>query len=394
MFLCKVDGISHPPYLIEKIKVVYMKVLVLSCGTGGGHNSAAKAVVEGLIANNVQANFKEYLEIINVKTSKMVNKLYIKSTTGKGRVFKRVYKIGVLYDKTKLISPVYSLNSLTKRKLYNYIKENNYDYIVTTHLFAAQALTAIKKKHKDIHFIEICTDYTYIPFWKETNPDYIVIPDKELEKDFINKGMNKKTIIPIGIPVAKAFSSELEREKCFADLKLDINKQYILIMTGSMGFGNTLEIIDKLSQNITQTCLVLCGNNKRMKEEITEKYHNNKVVAIGFTTKTSEYMKVCEVLLTKPGGLTTTEAATINIPIIHTMPIPGCENCNADFFQERGMSINCKTVQEICNETQKLLENKELREKMIENQKKHINKNTTEKICELIIQEIEKTRGA
>lgn len=51
MFLCKVDGISHPPYLIEKIKVVYMKVLVLSCGTGGGHNSAAKAVVEELIAN-------------------------------------------------------------------------------------------------------------------------------------------------------------------------------------------------------------------------------------------------------------------------------------------------------------------------------------------------------
>ncbi len=67
-----------------------MKVLVLSCGTGGGHNSAAKAVVEGLIANNVQADFKEYLEIINVKTSKMVNKLYIKSTTGKGRVFKSV----------------------------------------------------------------------------------------------------------------------------------------------------------------------------------------------------------------------------------------------------------------------------------------------------------------
>ena len=136
-----------------------MKILVLSCGTGGGHNSAAKAIVDELNRHNATADFIEYLDIINPRIRNLVNNLYIKSTTGNGRIFKRVYKLGTLYDNTNFKSPVYVLNSFAKKKLYEYIKSNNYDYIATTHLFAAQALTCIKKEHSDIHFIEIYCKY-------------------------------------------------------------------------------------------------------------------------------------------------------------------------------------------------------------------------------------------
>ena len=86
-----------------------------------------------------------------------VNQLYIRSTRHNGKVFKGIYHLGELYQKTKLKSPVYQLNWLNKKKLYAYIKENAYDYVVTTHLFAAQALTAIKKEHP-IHFMQEATD--------------------------------------------------------------------------------------------------------------------------------------------------------------------------------------------------------------------------------------------
>lgn len=363
-----------------------MKILVLSCGTGG-HNSAAKAIVDELNRHNATADFIEYLDIINPRIRNLVNNLYIKSTTGNGRIFKRVYKLGTLYDNTNFKSPVYVLNSFAKKKLYEYIKSNNYDYIATTHLFAAQALTCIKKEHSDIHFIEICTDYTYIPFWRETNPDFIIVPHKDLVQNFEEKGVNRDKIVPIGIPVYKDFSMDLEKEKCYNELKLDKTKKYTLIMTGSMGFGNTIQIVDELSKRVNATNIVICGSNKKLQGELKSKYPLDKVIPIGFTNKISKYMRISNVLLTKPGGLTTTEAGTINIPIIHTMPIPGCENYNAEFFEKRGMSKKCNTIEEICEETQRLMNDDDLRNQMIENQKKYIDNETCTKICNLIINE-------
>lgn len=128
------------------------KVLILSCGTRGRHNSAALAVQENLIEKGICADFVEYLDIINPKLKNRVNRLYIK----------------------------------------------------TTHLFAAQALTSIKKEYP-IHFIAISTDYVCIPFCEETNPDYFIIPHKDLEIDFFKKGINKEKLLPFGISVSESF---------------------------------------------------------------------------------------------------------------------------------------------------------------------------------------------
>ena len=203
----------------NNVKKDYKKVLILSCGTGGGHNAAAKAIQEELLSRNIKADFKEYLEIINAKLKDDINELYIKSTNRNGKIFKNVYNLGKIYEKTKLKSPVYFLNSLNKEKLYKYIKDNKYDYIITTHLFAAQALTAVKKEH-DIRFLQIATDYVSIPFWEETNPDYFVIPNKELKADFIAKGIDKKKIIALGIPVKKQFREHYNKKEIKKELKI------------------------------------------------------------------------------------------------------------------------------------------------------------------------------
>ena len=360
------------------------KVLILSCGTGGGHNSAALAIKENLNGHGVRADFVEYLDIINKRLRNGVNKLYLKSTKMNGKVFKQAYRLGELYCKTNLVSPIYGLNRLNRKKLYKYIKDNGYDYIVTTHLFAALSLTAIKKEHP-IHFIAIATDYVCIPFWEEVDPDYFVIPSHELKEDFINKGILQEKLLPYGIPVSHDFRNEESKEEAKERLNLENEKRYVLVLTGSMGFGNVTDMIKHLLEEIKGVIFIVsCGNNNKMRQNINKEF-GDRVITLPYSNDLSTYIRASEAVLTKPGGLTSTEIATVRKPFIHTMPIPGCENYNADFFDKRKMSIKCDTLDDVVKNTKLLLENKELQNEMIENQRKYIHKDTCENIAKIIL---------
>ena len=389
-YIGRLDCFYHK---IEKIirKHAKEKVLILSCGTGGGHNSAAKAIQEDLIDKGIETDFIEYLDIVNQRVRNNVNKLYIHSTRENGKVFKVVYKLGEIYQKTNLKSPVYALNFLNKKRLYKYIIDNNYQYIITTHLFAAQSLTAIKKEHP-IKFMAVATDYVCIPFWEETNPDYFVIPSEELKEDFENKGIPEKKLLPFGIPTAKAYREMYDKNEFKEKLKFDVNKKYVLILTGSMGFGNITDMIKKLYEDMKQVnFIVSCGHNESLFNTLKEEYKNTKnIIILPYTDKISHYMKASDIILSKPGGLTTTEIATLRKPFIHTMPIPGCENYNANFFDKRKMAIKCDTIEEVVESTKKLIKDQTLQNQMIQNQETYIRKDTCDKIADIVIKEMQK----
>lgn len=389
-YIGRLDCFYHK---IEKIirKHAKEKVLILSCGTGGGHNSAAKAIQEDLIDKGIETDFIEYLDIVNQRVRNNVNKLYIHSTRENGKVFKVVYKLGEIYQKTNLKSPVYALNFLNKKRLYKYIIDNNYQYIITTHLFAAQSLTAIKKEHP-IKFMAVATDYVCIPFWEETNPDYFVIPSEDLKEDFKNKGIPEKKLLLLGIPTAKAYRERYDKNEFKEKLKFDVNKKYVLILTGSMGFGNITDMIKKLHEDMKQVnFIVSCGHNEDLFNTLKEEYKNTKnVIILPYTDKISYYMKASDIILSKPGGLTTTEIATLRKPFIHTMPIPGCENYNANFFDKRKMAIKCDTIEEVVESTKKLIKDQTLQNQMIQNQETYIRKDTCDKIADIVIKEMQK----
>ena len=372
-------------YRLERILRGTGKVLILSCGTGGGHNSAAKAILEELLSQGLEADFMEYLEIINSNLKDKVNEIYLKSTNNEGKTFKVAYKLGEIYQKTNIKSPVYGLNQLNKNKLYDYIKRNGYEYIITTHLFAAQALTAIKKEHR-INFTAVATDYVCIPFWRETNPDFMITPSDELKSSFIDQGVKENKLIPLGIPVKRAYSEDYDINECKKKVGLDINKRYVLLLTGSMGFGNVEEIVDELKNSINRINLIVaCGTNKELYEKLKGK---NNVIPLEFTENIDLYMKSSDIILSKPGGLTTTEIAVLGKPFIHTMPIPGCENYNANFFESHKMSLKCMNIPEIVESTKLLLENKDLCRELVENQRKYMNRNSCRDLVNLIKKEI------
>ena len=235
----------------------------------------------------------------------------------------------------------------------------------------------------------VATDYVSIPFWEETNPDYFVIPSKDLAQDFVNRGIEESKLLPLGIPTSKSYRQAYEISKCKEELNLEQDKKYVLILTGSMGFGKVTEMLRRLLDEIKGiTFIVSCGNNVKLYENLKETYiENDYVIPITFTNNLSKYMVCSEVVLSKPGGLTTTEICTLGKPFIHTMPIPGCENYNANFFSKREMSMKCDTVDEVVLNTKRLLEDIKLQKEMVHNQNKYINKNASIDIADRIIKE-------
>ncbi len=355
-----------------------MKVLVLSCSTGGGHNACAKYIVEEFKNNGIKCDYINYLELIGEKTAKLVEKLYLDSTKGKGNIFKNVYKLGEIYNKSNIKSPVYLLNKLAKDKVLGFIKENKYTMVICTHLFPSMCITEIKKEY-DIRLINVATDYECIPFWNETNPDKFIIPSKLVSKSFINKGFKKDLLLPIGIPVSSKF---LEINN-----KVDIpqDKDIVMVVSGSMGFGNMTSLIKKILDRINNVYfLVICGNNKKLQSEL-ESINNHNLIVKGFVNNMNEYMNVSKVIITKPGGLTSTEVGVIEKPLIHMMPIPGVENYNANFFADNNMSLKANKEEEVINSLELLLNNPKLQDIMVKNQKKYINQHSAADLVKYVL---------
>lgn len=125
-----------------------MKILILSCSTGGGHNACGHYIEKEFKKNNISCDFVDYFDILGPNAKKQSEKIYLNTTKGNGNLFKVAYKLGEAYSKTGIPSPVYGLNKLAKNKLYRYIQKHNYNLIIAPHLFPAMAVTTLKKADK------------------------------------------------------------------------------------------------------------------------------------------------------------------------------------------------------------------------------------------------------
>ena len=355
-----------------------MKILVLSCSTGGGHNACGHYIENEFKENNIECDFVDYFNILGPKAKEYSEKIYLDTTKGNGRVFKVAYRLGEAYSRTKITSPVYSFNKLMKNKVYEFIQNNSYDLVITPHLFPAMAITALKEEGKDVKLINVATDYHAIPFCEETKPDYFVIPHISLQDEFLKKGFNANILLPYGICVSSSFY------KVKNNLSLPKDKDIILITSGSMGFGKMKDIVKAILNNIQNAYVIaICGSNKKLYEELQEIKNENLMVK-GFINNINEYISASTIVLTKPGGLTSTEVGVIRKPMIHLLPIPGVENYNANFFEKNGLSLVSNNIEEIISNTEKLLRDEEMQKAMIKNQEEFINRNSAKELVQFV----------
>lgn len=380
-----------------------MKILVLSCDTGEGHNSAAKAFIEYLKQNDIAYEMKDTLSLVSPGTSQKVSDIYVFST--RTNLFKYVYKVGeAVSDGISSKSAVYLASKLYCRKLYDYIENNGFDVIVCTHLFPAEALTALRRTgtftKKTIY---IMTDYTCIPFTRETELDAYIVPHEHLIEECVNKGLPREKLFPFGIPVKSAFHTSYPKEyariECLKSLGVEADKDKIwfLLMSGSMGFGNSTETVKKLiaARGGDIELFLVCGNNAKLKQKLSATFSDVPSVHIlGFTDIIPLLMDACDVLFTKPGGLSSTEAAAKGIPMIHTAPIPGCETRNAEFFHYHNMSYSSVDTSYQVEMAFRLVDDEEFRRKMIVSQKLNSNPDTCRQIFDLCKQQGTDPAGA
>lgn len=365
-----------------------MKVLILSCNTGQGHNSAALAVYENLCSHHVTCEFMDALLFAGKRTSNAVSKTYINVASKTPHIFGLAYRAGGFISNTKTKSPVYFANSRYAKQMYHYITGNHYDIVITSHLFPAQTLTYIKHKYKlNILTITIATDYTSIPFWEETDMDYYVIGHPDLIPEFHKKGIPEKKLLPLGIPVSARFLTKVPKAEARKLTGLPPDSFVVLIMSGSMGFGHLAPLIHSFLNQTDEkvTIVVMGGNNEELKGSLRKRFAEKPQVRIlDYTDQVSLYMDSADLLYTKPGGLTSTEALVKNIPFIHTAPIPGCETKNARFFASHGMSYASKSVKEQVSYGTLLFRNESARAAMLQAQRENSFPNAAEDIYQLI----------
>lgn len=346
-----------------------MKVLILSCNTGGGHNSCARYIEEELNSNNIECEFKDFFDIVNPKMKEMASKIYLASLKQNGLFFKGAYFLGEKYSDTRITSPVYLVNKLHTNKLEEYIRDNKFDLVINTHLFPSLTLTAINKDNENkIKFITIATDYEPCPFMEESKPNMLIIP-RDLEDKFIKKGNSKDIIKSLGIPISSRFVDNARDIR--DELGINIDDKLILVMLGSMGFGNIFELLDKLNRE-NYKIIVVCGNNNKLLDSMKDKQYKN-VIPLGFINNINDYIYTSDVVISKPGGLSSTEIAALRKPLIHMFAIPGIETYNVNYFNSHNMSLNASNVCEVIDQIRMLLDNTKLREEMINNQIKYIN---------------------
>ena len=225
------------------------------------------------------------------------------------------------------------------------MRELDPDFIIYTHVFAAQLVHEIKKKGRcRAELLGICTDYTIHPYWETlTTMDHFITASESLTYRAVKKGIRREIIHPFGIPVHPKFYRRVSREEARRRLGYDQDSRVILLMGGGLGYGmvdgqagRILSVREKLE------LAVVCGNNGRQRsefEKIRDKMPFAKIHVYGFVDNVNDMMDAADLLVSKPGGLTVTEALLKGLPMVVINPIAGHEERNLEFLLNQGACV-------------------------------------------------------
>jgi processive 1,2-diacylglycerol beta-glucosyltransferase len=348
------------------------KVLIMSASTGGGHNRAARAIKEEITkqtinGESVVCEIVDSLKLVNTTMDKIISRGYEKSAIYTPKAYGKVYRL----SETNLISKnEFKDNFLTSfmaRKFKKLLNITKPDLIIGTHPFPMIALSTIKKNtymylqnnnpilgeesfhriYKDLNvppMMSVLTDYTTHSTWIQNELDYYIVGHEYVKELLVYEGVDSEKVKAYGIPVEKSFLSSRDRDIVLSELGLAPDKFTVLLMGGSFGAGNIKETLDEL-MGIDRDfqILVITGRNETLKEKIDKKvnsYSGDKVIKVlGFTNKMNDILSSIDVLITKPGGLTTTEALLKDVPMIIPYYIPGQEEENLDFLSNCGAAL-------------------------------------------------------
>ena len=336
------------------------KILILSATFGDGHKQVAKAISEAVEytlpnASPIILDIMEWIHPYLYPVSLFVYKRGIKR-------FPQVYSY--FYKKTRVknsfstkLNSLFTFGLQTMLEVIQRIKPR---VVVSTYPFAAGIISKLKEQGLiNIPAVTIITDYTDHSYWIHPYTDLYIVGSNQVRDRLISLGIEDDKIKNTGIPVRQKFIESQPRELLLEKYGMSSNKFTVLIMGGGDGFigkgRSTFRALESVSQ--TLQLIIVCGRNKKLKKqlELELKDYKHDVLLLGFCENIQELMAISDLMITKPGGVTTSEALAMGLPLLIYHPLPGQEEDNAEFLWKSGLAFLAKTENDLILKIESIL---------------------------------------
>ena len=314
----------------------------MSARVGEGHRAAADAVLARLHARGIRGEVHDSYRYAASVFSKVVSDGYI----GMVKTIPQFY--GFIYERAERADSASGFRvwaaEFTARNLRGLIERMQPGAVVCTHAFPCNVMAAYKRLYDDtIPVLGIVTDFVVHPFWIYRNIDAYAVATPEIRAAMIGRGIAPERIAVDGIPVDPRFGAPAgDRAALRERLGLPAASAVVLVMGGGLGLGPIATAVRALARTqVPVTPVVIVGKNPALERRVREAAARDgrDVRVLGFVDDVHDWMHASDVLVTKPGGLTTSEALAAGTPMVLLRPLPGQEERNARYLISRGAAI-------------------------------------------------------
>lgn len=346
-----------------------MRVLILSCNTGGGHNACGEAIRQAFEAAGDTCMSADALQFTSNKLSKFMS-------WGHTTMYRRIPKLfrygyGYAENHPKMMredAAVVKLLTGGVEQLHSFLVTGGYDSVICTHVFSGLLLRkALEMYPLPIKTAFVATDYTCSPGVANSELDVYFIPDAALAEEFIEAGIPAGKLVASGMPVLSQFYTRGDKEKAKLAFGIKPDNTHLILMCGSMGCGPMKQLTEALSQRLEPDweISVVCGTNQKLRRELEQKFESYPNIHIhGFLQDMSALMDSADLYLTKPGGLSTSEALAKALPMVLIDAVAGCESYNLRHFTAMGGAVTASSVEELTTLCVELMKDPDRRSEM------------------------------
>ncbi|MFH1479064.1 MAG: glycosyltransferase [Candidatus Omnitrophota bacterium] len=372
-----------------------MKILIIYAYAGIGHKKAADAVFSRLSSHKeISVENIDALDYTTKFFKFMYPRAYlfmIDRAPYLWGFFYYFFEIGII---DKVFSPIRRFfHCLSARRFIDFIAESRPDIVLCTHFLPVDVLSDLKEKGLfKGKLIALITDFLPHNFWIAKNIDYYIGCLKETADELIKRGIKEDKIKVLGIPCDEKFNIKKDKEGLIKKLGLKHGLFNILVMGGGFGTGPVFKIakhISELASSIKDKIqlVVICGKNKSLFKRLEEIRSGSSINLgiFGYMDNVDEFMEISDLIVTKSGGLTTSEALSKRLPMIIIEPILGQETRNCDILTDSGVAKKADSVQEVIDHLKDLVVSPQKIEEMRKNIDRLSYSDASQKIAGLIL---------
>lgn len=379
-------------------------ILIIYANAGYGHKKAALAIQEEIKRKDPRQEC-EVMDILSL-TSQSLEFLYPGSYKFLVTYMPWLWRLGYrILDRKRMYPIIFPFRNMMNRSvLYpfkHYLMKKNPKVIIFTHFLGIPRAINLRKQGKISGKINVCiTDFETHSFWIYPEVDKYYVMCEETKKEITDKWeIPEDRVMTTGVPIAHKFQppAEKERKPLSKKYRLDPNRMTLFFSSGSFGIGPTEDLLAYLAQFSDQIqVIIVCGKNRKMQDKLMEKDFLFPVIIYGFVDCMHELMKISDILIAKPGGITTCESLSQGIPMIISSLIPGQEEGNRNVLAKYDACWELKSSEDIKTLMKEILENPEMLRKKKENIQKlakpHASQDITEHVLKILSDEPEEKR--